>query len=965
MDANGLTFFQLADAAHWRSREHLRWDAGCRALALASERTLDAPADAAAFAAASGALEAVPRAVDAFAGVARWDDAASAVVVHSNQFDADAVLLTLAQRPTDLAVGADGVLYVAQAGGVLLHDLRGRFDDALVATPGFVPWRIEPAGARDATVVWLLERAGGRLARLAGRPLPTLTPQPDDYAPGVFRPVPENCRPPRVDVLAGVVWPSGERPVALAATPDGRLGLLSWGVDGIVLLRCLEDGGSGEPEGSAAASLAQTLSAPLALAGAHYAYALAWLDAARVAVRLPGRHDAPAFDLQPWRDARGAGLVAPGAAAALGEVYPLARDAAEAPFAHRVEGAPRYPLGAAAGAAVGGVEPLLALSFHAVARRGTAAHWRRAGAALDAHLLDSGRAGTVWHRLNAEASIPAATGFVVWAAASAEPVPPDDGDAWQPHGFGAGIAALAPEAMAGPVPRAAWDRAPSELPGHPGLAPWAPERDRRGLFGVLLQDARHRVRRIVGRYLWLRVEFHGDGRATPELVALRAWAGRFDYVDHYLPRLYHETLYGDAAEVAGDLVAMLGAGLPAPRLAAVAAGLDARDPAAPELRDALAALPAEAWGGAVAPAALTVQVDAAGSRWRLIDAAARRVRHLRRGAGGDGIGVWRPRATPADFLSRLLASFEGVLTTLEDRVAAAHLATHPASTPEAQLDWLAGWIGVAFDPVLPAARRRDWLAEAPRLARWHGTRRGLALALDVASGGGVRGGEIVVIEDFRLRRLLATLLGVDLGRDDDPLLPGLHRSGNSVVGDTLVLGEAATVELLALFRSEVASAAENDAVRAFYGQLAHRATVLVHGEVEPQDLGLIRRIAELEAPAHVEVRVECATWPLLVGVASLVGVDTYLGPPRPPRAARVAVSVLGLGDVVLQQAALDPRMAGRAAPPLEPSAPPLADAGADRAVPFGASFALDAGGSRAAPGRTLERYVWRRLPPDS
>jgi len=90
--------------------------------------------------------------------------------------------------------------------------------------------------------------------------------------------------------------------------------------------------------------------------------------------------------------------------------------------------------------------------------------------------------------------------------------------------------------------------------------------------------------------------------------------------------------------------------------------------------------------------------------------------------------------------SRMLANFEGVMTTLEDRVAAAHVFTDPATVPEPHLDWLGGWIGVAFDPVLPAARRRDWLADAPRLARWHGTRRGLALALDVATGGGVRGG---------------------------------------------------------------------------------------------------------------------------------------------------------------------------------------------------------------------------------
>lgn len=876
MDANGLRFAMLADAAHWRALDATRYDAGCRTLTLASVRQLDAPVDASAFAAAISALELTPRAVDAIGSVARWDEAASAIVVHSPlpqtaMLLPDTVLLPLAERPTDLCVGHDGVLYVALAGAVLLHDLRGRFADTRIDGEGFAPWRLaaiapRPGGcADDAGGVWLLERGSGRLARLTGLPLPTLTPQPDDYAPTVFRPAPENCRPPRLEPLPGVAWPAGERPLALATVggegEGGGLALLSWGVDGAALLRRLiDDPVSRQPA---------RLSAPLALAGARYAYGLAWIDAATLAVRMPGRRDAPAFGLPAADSAAAAADTADTASLQpLGAVYPLAADAVEAPFAHRVEGPPRYPAGAAA------AEALLPLSLNTLARRGEARHWRDGpGGALDAQLLDSGQHATVWHRLIAEAAIPRGCGFVVWVAATeqAEPPPLDDARAWHAHGFGLDIATLAPEAMAGAVPSAAWERAPSELAGHPGLVPWTPLRQERGQFGVLLQDAGRRVRRIAGRYLWLRSQLFGDGRSGPQIAALRAWAGRFDYVDEYLPRLYREQLFGAEAQAPGT-------------------------------------------------------------------------------------------ATPADFLSRLLANVEGVMTTLEDRVAAAHVLTDPATVPEAQLAWLGGWIGVAFDPVLPAARRRAWLADAPRLARWHGTRRGLALALDVATGGGVRGGEIVVLEDFRLRRLMATLVGVDLADEADPLLPGLHRSGNSVVGDTLIVGEAQRAELLALFGRDLASDSENDAVLAFLDQLAHRATVLVHDTVEPQDLALIRRIAELESPAHVQVQVLTATWPLLVGVASLVGVDTYLGPPRPPQPARVNVSALGLGDRIVQSAALDPRLAGSSSVPA-PSMPPTADAGPDATVAFNRSFELDGGGSSAGPGRTLARYVWRLLPP--
>jgi hypothetical protein len=200
---------------------------------------------------------------------------------------------------------------------------------------------------------------------------------------------------------------------------------------------------------------------------------------------------------------------------------------------------------------------------------------------------------------------------------------------------------------------------------------------------------------------------------------------------------------------------------------------------------------------------------------------------------------------------------------------------------------------------------------------------------------------------------------VDLNDEDDPLLPGLVVSGNSVVGDTLTVGDRERTELLALFRADVATAAENSDVLAFLDRLANRATVLVHQSVTAQDLGLLRRVVELEAPAHVATQVLTATWPFLVGIASLVGVDTYLGPPRQPRPARVSVSSLGQ-DFVLGPVSLDPRTAGAALPPR--TGLPVADAGADRIEPFATSFVLDGSGSRAAPGRSLQSYIWRRLP---
>src|SRR5687767_4632477 len=295
MDANGLRFWLLADAAHWPSRAHTAWHAECGTLRLASERRLTAPIDLTAFAAANTALEAIPRAVDIHGGVARWNGGAGAIVVHSH-LPGDALLLPLPEAPTDLGVGANGVLYLALSDRVHLHDLRGRWADDEVRLEGFTPWRIEA----DAGGVWVLERAG-RLARLTGLPLPSTTPEREDYAPGVFRPDPENCCTPALRVQERVAWPAGERPVALAAHPASGLAILSWFGDGEARLRRL-DRQSGQ------------LTAPLALTDGRYAYTVAWLDDGRIAVRMPGRRDAPAFAVT--GDAT--------STLPLGDIYPLA-----------------------------------------------------------------------------------------------------------------------------------------------------------------------------------------------------------------------------------------------------------------------------------------------------------------------------------------------------------------------------------------------------------------------------------------------------------------------------------------------------------------------------------------------------------------------------------------------------------------------------------------------------------------
>jgi hypothetical protein len=222
---------------------------------------------------------------------------------------------------------------------------------------------------------------------------------------------------------------------------------------------------------------------------------------------------------------------------------------------------------------------------------------------------------------------------------------------------------------------------------------------------------------------------------------------------------------------------------------------------------------------------------------------------------------------------------------------------------------------------------------------------------------------VVILENWRLRRTFATILGADLSDEDDPLLAGLAVSGNSFVGDTLFLGEEHRKEFLALFSADLPLlSAEREAVAEFFDRLANRITVLVHQEVSPQDLGLIRRIVETEKPAHVAAVVARARYPFLVGVASLVGTDTYLRAPERRRPVELNRSLLGVRDYLLGLPSLDPRLARAGSGELLGTGQrPTAALRAPAVVLPNTSFELDGQESHAAPGRRITRYLWRLL----
>ncbi|MBV9931292.1 MAG: hypothetical protein JO013_10145 [Alphaproteobacteria bacterium] len=523
--------------------------------------------------------------------------------------------------------------------------------------------------------------------------------------------------------------------------------------------------------------------------------------------------------------------------------------------------------------------------------------------------IDSGMVGCVWHRLYVEAAVPAHGTIEIAACARDDrAVPPlpgaKDAPDWAPHRVGA-----APQPDG--VPRAAWCDAPSEIAFAPPLLACAPQADRAGLFTLLLQRGGTKVRRVTGRYLWLHVRLTGDSQASPELAAMRAYARRFSYRDRYLPAFYREPLGGSDA---------------------------------------------------LAPGA----------------------------------------ATPHDFMERFLGLFEGALTEAEGRIARAFLLTDPAAAPDAALPWLGQWIGVAAQPHDSPARLRQALLAAPYTAGLNGTLGGLAAALELATGGlfvtggtaapghtpprpgtaalarmggatlralalgadtsgalallaggAVTRGDIVIVEGFRLRRTFATILGADLSDEQDPLTLGLSASGNSFVGDTLILGDQARDELFALYRPEIdRGRADTEAVIRFYARLAHSVLILVRGIDDPAEMRRLQDVVAEAIPAHVEPHLLQARDPLIVGASALVGVDSWLGETAPIRPVRVGRTVVGRGDQVMGSGGLDPRADGPAA------ARPIARADGPPQAWSGTGFTISALRSRAAEGRRVERHIW-------
>jgi phage tail-like protein len=270
-----------------------------------------------------------------------------------------------------------------------------------------------------------------------------------------------------------------------------------------------------------------------------------------------------------------------------------------------------------------------------------------------------------------------------------------------------------------------------------------------------------------------------------------------------------------------------------------------------------------------------------------------------------------PEAAPevangADVRERLLAAFEGMMTPVEDRIAAAEVLADPMATPVGRLPVLAAMLGTRLAPHWPEPRRRAWLADVGRIQRARGTRLGLARALDTATDGLVRLGQVVAVENYRLRRTLATILGIDMSDEGHPLTLGTGRSGNSIVGESLILTDEDAREFLALFAPELAeSKGDRRAIDAFFDRYARRLTVVLHGEAR-QRRRTVEEVLSREVPAAVQWVIRETDHPFVLGLSPLLAIDTFLEEQPPFGRVVLDETRLGRGDLLRNPVALSP-----------------------------------------------------------
>jgi len=194
--------------------------------------------------------------------------------------------------------------------------------------------------------------------------------------------------------------------------------------------------------------------------------------------------------------------------------------------------------------------------------------------------------------------------------------------------------------------------------------------------------------------------------------------------------------------------------------------------------------------------------------------------------------LWSP------FFERWLANFEGLYTTLEDKIE--HIAElfDPRAAPAESLEWLACWFGLVLDPQWDEPRRRLLIRHIDQLYRRRGTLYGIEIAV----------------------RLYL-----------DPVVTNSLFDPNCLgTGTVRIVEQFLTRDMGGLLYGDPTS------TRASAAGSAYRFSVLVPNDLDDERLEMIRRIVELEKPAHTDFTLGRYWDYFNVGTARL-GHDTSLG----------------------------------------------------------------------------------------
>jgi phage tail-like protein len=261
--------------------------------------------------------------------------------------------------------------------------------------------------------------------------------------------------------------------------------------------------------------------------------------------------------------------------------------------------------------------------------------------------------------------------------------------------------------------------------------------------------------------------------------------------------------------------------------------------------------------------------------------------------------------SPPDFRERLLANLEGMLTPIENRVAAAEYLLDPYAAPAAMLPWLGSYLGLSLDPGWPEARCRRAVTSAGRQLRERGTYRGVCLALDIATDGAVARGEVVLLETHRLRRTNATVIGIPMSGLNVLTDDGVA-SGNSIVGDTLVLSSERAIDVLALLAPSAARGADAATVSQFLDEYADRVQVaaILQGPAASALQPAVTAVLKAELPAQLCFEIVLAPNRFILGLSPLLDIDTFLAPPVAPAPLTLDASTIGRDAVIRDPAAL-------------------------------------------------------------